>query len=145
MKIECSYCGEFLPDYQAEEPLLDKNDGKPCCDECYHEHFEFTCFWCDEYEDDEYMDGILVIAEECGGLPSGLYRILSKPYFISDMFNMNWLKDSFHRIGDLPPTFIVDPDDYPSGHLCRDCQQRVLVPRDFGRPEIRPLEEKSYD
>lgn len=138
-EILCSFCGEILIPEQAANPMLDKNDGKPCCDDCFHEKFEFTCFWCGNYEDEDYMDKILVITEECGGLPAGTYRILELPYFTSNYFSMWWDKSALERIGGIPPGFIIEEDDYPSGHLCSGCAERVLTVRNFGRPEFRAL------
>ncbi len=49
----CEWCGERLDDEEIEEKI---------CDLCYHEHYEFTCCWCEEYEHEDYQHVYLVWA-----------------------------------------------------------------------------------
>lgn len=59
--IECSFCGGPLEDEEAENPRLDPDDGEPMCDDCYHDHCEFTCCCCAEYGETKDQHNMLVV------------------------------------------------------------------------------------
>lgn len=120
---ECTRCGEELDSEERESPRLDV-DETAICDQCYHDNFEFTCSRCEGYGDNEDQHRYLVIFEECGGLRPGIYRINRKPYFISNYFDMWWIKESLSRLRDADG-YYADQDLYPSGHLCYGCQREM--------------------
>jgi hypothetical protein len=115
----CEWCGERLTDEEIEYPIPEG----PICEECYHEHYEFTCCWCENYEDKDYEEKYVVLTEPTEGLhselPPGVYEVVKRPYFRGD-----WIVESaLRRIGDVPPEFpeIEDSD----GMLCRTCEERI--------------------
>ena len=65
----CTRCEQELSQEERSSPYRDEDaDNGVICDECWREHYCFSCFWCDEYA--ENVDGpghLFVIAEECGG------------------------------------------------------------------------------
>lgn len=138
--IKCWYCDEPLDEEKAESPHTTP-DGEPVCDECYHDHFEFTCCWCQEYGDAEDQHKLLVVfdAEEAfdadareRGLTAGLYRIAELPYYTSDYLSV-WLNDhNLERIGPVPRG--ASGDGYTCGHLCGPCQGKIAWPYEVVLP-----------
>jgi len=130
--VECTRCGAELDEEESASPRLDSDvDDGAICDECWREHYCYTCYWCGEYEENTEQDKMLVISEECGGLPAGIYRIKRLPYFISNYFDMWWMTECLEFIRDVPPDF-DSYDDYPSGHLCAGCQKRIIEAKSGG-------------
>ncbi len=128
----CEYCGENLSPEEIANPIPEG----AICESCYHEHFEFTCYRCQNYDHEDEQHKMLVIAEECGGLPRGVYRITDFPYYTSNYFDMRWNKFNLEWIGPMPEELSAEDVNYPSGHLCRDCQLKIMPPRNFGNPEL---------
>lgn len=122
--VACDWCGEELTLEEIENPPQDVKE--PICDNCYNEHFEFTCFWCGNYEHEDYQGDLLVIAKECGGLGPGVYRIKKRPYFTSNYFNMWWDTYALEKVRDIPADWNPYDNRYPSGHLCVGCQKRIM-------------------
>lgn len=109
-------------------PLLDPNDNQPVCDECWHEHFEFECIRCGNYDNNETQHRYLVILEECGGMKPGIYRTLGS-YWCSNYFDMWFNEWALSRIKDADGEY-YNQGDYPSGHLCYGCRLELnLVER----------------
>lgn len=132
-RIKCSWCKQWLSDEERESPRKDPDGKKPCCDECYHEHFEFTCCCCCNYGDNEDQHNMLVVFQECSSMggPSrevfpGVYKVNVGPYHGSCMIGSGWLySDKLERIADLNPG--MDGEGYPFGHLCLECQGHVAA------------------
>ena len=129
----CTYCGEDLHHY-PEDPSTDE-DGEPMCEICWHEEFEFTCMWCQNYGRKEHQHNMLVIAEPesvrvlgGGEVQAGVYRITDTPYYAYWITGMHLYERSLHRIADLPED--LEPDYYPCGHLCMDCQEKITPATD---------------
>jgi hypothetical protein len=121
---ECSYCGDDISSIYEETnfgPATDPSDGTPMCDDCFHDHFEFACIRCGNYDLSEDKHRYLVILEECGGLTPGIYSIIELPYFTSNYFDMWWNTDRLTRIRDADGSY-YNEGDYPSGHLCTGCR-----------------------
>lgn len=131
-KVTCSWNGCELSEEETESPRLDPR-GEVICDECYHEHFEFTCCCCENDEDDPdeaIRDAALVIldSEQCK-LPRGFYQVIKWPIFTSDYFSMWFHEDALRFVGPVGDSEWTETwDGYPSGQLCRACQIKNGVP-----------------
>ena len=121
----CLRCGNELDDEELDYPRKDE-DGDAICDECFHEHYEFTCCWCCEYGDVKDQHNLLVVFEEVSDVKPGIYKITERPYYICAMIGSSWLiPGSLVRIAELNPD--MDGNNYPCGHLCLECQKKVLA------------------
>lgn len=131
-KIECTRCGNDLDEEEMESPQ--EEEGDVICDECYHEHYEFTCCCCCNYGHVDDRHKMLVVFETCdahGYDPQtgrevwpGIYRITGGPYHGGYLVGGSWLyEDRLERIADLNPD--MGGDGYPCGHLCADCQAKI--------------------
>lgn len=117
--IDCTYCGN-----EAESPRLDDVDD-PICFDCYHEHYEFTCCWCQEDEHQDHQHKMLVLVDPKGaGIAVGIYRIVSLPYYADGMIEGFLFESALEHLRDLPEG--IDTRGYPCGHLCRDCQKKAI-------------------
>jgi hypothetical protein len=136
--LECSHCGCEMDEEQSAAPRRD-DCGDPMCDSCWTDKYEFTCCWCGEYEHIDEQHEVLVVFEECGGLTAGIYRINEGPYWTSDFFTMWFNLRALTHLGNLPGALIARhkrDDEYPCGHLCRNCRDRLVFPRLWGVPEV---------
>ena len=149
--VKCDCCGEPLDDEEAESPRIDKHTGKPICDECYHEHFEFECQWCEESDekDREMAIGSLCVILQptpCDSLRlygassphwlrigddyrshmmPGVYRVVRWPVYCSNMLS-EWLyADAFEWFSPLPDVLKGGEHWYHAGGLCRSCQWKL--------------------
>jgi hypothetical protein len=126
VQLECSFCGEPLDGEESDSPRLDPDDGKPTCDDCYHEHFEFTCCCCQNYGEVADQHNLLVVLEETSDVKPGVYKVVDKPYYTQGMIGSGWLHPwALERIADLNPD--IGDDGYPCGHLCLECQRHILA------------------
>lgn len=130
-KPKCSWCGDPLDAEEAENPRKDPH-GDLICDECYHDHFEFTCSQCEEGEDIEHQGAIgsvTVVYEEVSGLGEkvkpGVYRITKWPYYADGVTECYLIENALTRITDVPEGW-TNADGCPCGHLCRTCQALLL-------------------
>ena len=144
IEIKCSYCGDDLKDDELESPSIDPDDRTPVCDDCYHDHFEFTCCACEEYGEVEDQHKYLVVFEAVDDVEPGIYRIKYKPYFTSGLIGSSWLHPrTLDKVKDLPVRWLAyvsitgkdifrelkaeeQDDGYPCGHLCADCQKAIF-------------------
>jgi hypothetical protein len=124
--MECEYCGEELEGEELESPHRDPA-GNVMCDDCYEEYFTFPCYLCENSANVEQRNvgHLLVVndAEECR-IARGVYRIKELPYYTSDYFNM-WFIEEALELTDIPVPELVGRG-YPSGHLCYECEQKLL-------------------
>lgn len=126
-KIYCCLCCDPLEGEEVERP--NEVNEEIYCDQCYHEHFEFTCCMCQNYGHIDDMDNIVVVLEPTDGwhgkMPTGIYKVIEMPYFSCVIASHSWLHDEcLERISDLPES-IISSNMYPCGHLCLDCQEKV--------------------
>lgn len=147
--LKCLYCGNELDEDEQGDPYRDK-DGDVLCRECYHEHCEFTCHWCENYADNDQECAIGSFfavfepvpargywfepentcpewfdAEEHQMLP-GLYRITKHPMY-GDAILDSWLEArSFEWVAELTDDMKKHGGyaDYPCGPLCLECQKK---------------------
>lgn len=126
---ECPWCGKEMNDEERESPRFD-SDGKPMCDDCYHQEYEWTCAKCEEYEHEDYRGGInclfVVIDDEEAGVPVGTYRVKEHPYYDSDLFSSSFLQWAIEQVdGNTHGLTEEKTDYYPVGHLCRECARKL--------------------
>jgi hypothetical protein len=129
--IECRWCGNALSEEEADSPRRD-DDNDPICDECWHNEYEFTCCWCQNYENVAHQD-YLVISEPTpamglgpgyGPLNMGVYKIVDSPYFGGPLIGLGYLfANALEFVADLPDG--IDTNGYPCGHLCRECYAKL--------------------
>ncbi len=146
-ELKCTRCGRDLDEEEAADPRRDEDvDDGILCDECYHEHYEFECCRCGNYDHVKVQHRFLVVFVETNGLfgpvAPGLYRITEFPYYGGPIIGDGWLENhALERAGDIPlrkawnletrDFDLIEPvpmDDYPCGHLCGHCQE-VLTRR----------------
>lgn len=121
-RVECEWCGERLEDEEAADPRRDAG-GDLMCDQCWHDEYEFTCAFCENYEHNDHQHDFLVVWQKTTGVEPGVYRTLGS-YWTSDMFSM-WLHpDQLERVGDIPKG--KGGGHYPCGHLCLKCRKPFL-------------------
>ena len=58
--MDCTYCGKELDSEELETPYKDGDDDV-MCDDCHHEHCEFTCDLCEEYGDIDEQHKMLIL------------------------------------------------------------------------------------
>lgn len=139
---ECSACGDALDEEERENPRKDSADD-PICDDCYYKDHQFSCCWCEERVDkteDQHNLLIVLYAEAVriesadDYLKQGIYQIVRNPYFAGDYFDMWILWEAVAWLCDLPDDVDVVDNQYPCGHLCLECQDKV-----WERIGARPL------
>jgi hypothetical protein len=134
--IECGRCGNDLDDDEMESPRQDE-DGDIMCDECYHEHFEFTCSVCQEHGDTEDQHNMLAVYDSEvfeendreNGWKRGVYMIVDRPYYLAPLIGQVWIYTRcLEWIGPIPRDKGNDesPIGYACGHLCLECQHKML-------------------
>ncbi len=139
--VTCTWCGGRINDPdEAADPRRDEK-GMVICRNCYHDHYEFTCCWCEEDEDAEYQHEVLVVFERMNSLGKtivpGLYRITKKPYIRDEIIDASIMRRCLTPIARrLPPSLARCAEDYgyPCGHLCRRCQRKVGVVSSLNQP-----------
>ena len=117
--IACELCGEALNEEEVASPRLD-DDGKPICDECFHEEYEFVCCLCEEYGFVEDQHNFVVVFDTEEVKP-GIYRVLKAPYWCHSYFSAWLYPDALEYVAPLP----MPEHDYPCGHLCKTCQDKL--------------------
>lgn len=127
---KCDMCGEPFSGEDIDHPFV--VDGEVVCEECHHEHCEFTCCKCANYGDAADQHNLLVVFEEQssmggdGKVQPGVYRVTGHPYHGGFMIGSSWLySDNLECIADVNPG--MDSEGYSCGHLCLKCQGDVLA------------------
>jgi hypothetical protein len=126
--IICWGCENPLDEDERESPY--DRDGHLWCDDCYHEEFEFTCCWCEEYGDNEDQHRYVVVfdAAACELALPGLYRVDHLPYYSQPLIGYGYiLSRAVTWLGFLDALPRAGWYDYPAGHLCLRCQRRALA------------------
>ena len=128
---KCASCEDALTKEEQEYPV-EEFGGLLCCD-CEHEHLDFVCCRCQNYERNEHQDECLVVFEPVlgypsgGHVPTGVYRILTGPYHGGPLIGEAYFfEESLQRIGDLTEEY-WEEFGAPCGHLCRDCVTRMTA------------------
>lgn len=142
----CEYCGGELAPEEIQYPYK----GELICCECEHEHKEFICHWCQNYDDIEheceigslfalfepvrarepivYLDGQFQPYPEWYDadkreMKPGIYRIKQWPIYWSAVFAGGLFAESFERVADLTDSMKHNGGrgEYSCGPLCREC------------------------
>lgn len=127
-KTECDWCGNKLDPEERESPRRDAQN-KPMCDDCYREHFEFTCAICQNYapKDEEGRIGLcIVVAEDwvCTA-GAGIYRVLAWPMFGQPLIGCGHMyEDAIQRVADCPDPKTIDTQGAPCGYVCAACSKK---------------------
>jgi hypothetical protein len=124
---DCSYCGNLLSEDELESPYTDE-DNDIICDECEHEHFQFQCCKCEEYDHIDVQHYYLIVADDVDkSIPPGIYYIKGGPYFGGPLIGeLGLFANKLLRLRDLPTN--IDTGGYPCGHLCRTCVRKLELP-----------------
>ena len=142
MDTECPCCDETIEVDGDGDPYT--YDDEKLCGDCYHDQYEFPCCACQEYGhvDDQHNFCVVFEPDECG-TPPGIYRIISYPYFYSDMLSGGLFPHALHLMASLPFMWLAyrtitgqkifykmkagdNPNGDSMGHLCADCQTKIL-------------------
>ena len=132
----CEWCGNQLTEEEIEYPATDgfgrKIDGT-ICDECFHEHYEWACDRCQNYEYEEFHGIWLVVFEavhvqgdwrsEDREAEPGIYEITKWPYFGGPIIGELSLYGGALRRTKAKIDF--PQGHYPCGHLCRECAKEL--------------------
>ncbi len=143
-EIKCSWCGDSLSEEELECPSTNSED-EPICEDCYREHYEFRCEWCEEHGETKDQHNLLLVLEaetvriesEEGYLKPGVYQIVEKPYYGTDYFDSWILWQAIVWLCDLPGDMDVAESWCPCGHLCLECQNKI-----WEQIGARPLSDK---
>lgn len=99
---ECGWCGNELTAEESKHP--EDRVSEPICCECFHEHYEFTCDKCENYEHIDHQHQFLVVYEKEHGLglygdvEPGIYEIVNFPHYGGPMIGGGWLyNDSLRK------------------------------------------------
>ena len=123
MITECKSCGAVLSEEELDGPYTN-TDGDTLCDEC-HQEDEFECCWCHESSISENQHKMLVIIKTIQSIKPGVYKIISWPYYADGMIDFHLFTSSLARFAKLPKD--IKFDDYRAGHLCDECQEKIIV------------------
>lgn len=147
--VTCSWCQEELDEAEAAYPRRNGKDGEAICDECYHEHFELECQWCQcsDDKDREMAKGLLCVVLQptpCDSyryktprphwlrridnrwhMMPGVYRVVRWPVYSDNMLDAWLYADAFEWFSPLPEELQGDEHWYHAGGLCRWCQWKL--------------------
>ena len=120
----CTFCGDALEGEEVESPYKDEA-GDVMCDECYRVHYRFTCCWCEEDgETSDQHNMVVVFDKEDAGIPLGVYRVKSTPYYSQDLLGGGSLHEwALERIADNPSD--INIGSHACGHFCIECQDKI--------------------
>lgn len=130
-ECECDDCGaDLLADFM-DFPEVDIEDGYVLCEDCeYNRRHEndVKCDWCEDVFDDpqtpeEKIFTIYPSMESSAGIDTGVYQVLSFPFWYSDMFSQSIFEDSVQRVGDIPDT---QEDRERSSPICPCCWNNYI-------------------
>jgi len=120
--MECSFCGNALSGEEIESPRKDK-DGTLLCDACFDDKYTHSCPICEDFFDED-LDAkispkhIIVLEEQKGGIPIGIYEIISYPFYADGMIEFHIFKGALKRICDAPTGI---ESHYSSRYVCDKC------------------------
>lgn len=142
-EIACAWCGDALDEEERENPRRDCDDDR-ICDECYHDEYEFTCEWCENYGETKDQHNLLLVLEadtvriesQEDYLKPGVYQIVKKLYHGGPIVGDSYiLWQAIVWLCDLPDN--ANRGYYPCGHLCLECQNKIWT-----QIGARPLSDK---
>lgn len=126
--------GEGDPD-ELTNPSFDES-GDPICDDCFDEHYCYTCPCCEEIVPKEgrgEVGALIVVVEpeddEEYGPRTGVYEVLELPFYYTDYFSWNLYEGATKKLTNE----IFDAEE--SAPLCEDCEKGVRWALKEGRTE----------
>lgn len=131
--MKCTLCEEELDEEETESPRVGK-DGDVICDRCFDERYSYTCPVCEEEFREDFSVKIspkyLLITEYASediGIDSGIYEILSYPFYTDGVIEIHIFKSAMKRISGLPND--LDEDDLWSDiyYVCDDCIKKMSL------------------
>ncbi len=143
--IKCECCGNTLEECEIEYL---RSEDETICGECYHERYEFTCHWCEEYgekSEECAIGSLFVLFESVRSRPpclqkqpdwydsteremrAGVYRITKWPMYWDAMLDSGLYAESFEWVLPLPEELARNGGyaGYPCGPLCPECQRKL--------------------
>jgi len=123
--VECSICHEpFDIEYEGVDI-----DDKYCCEDCRWE-YTWPCQLCgnSELEDKKGDIGtMLIVNEAIEGASPGIYEITEHPYYCQGLCSGGWIfRSAIKWVGPVPTgENKIETYDYPCGHVCRWCDDKV--------------------
>lgn len=129
MAYLCAECEEELSDDEFDSPYLN-GDNLPICFNCYESDYSFQCCMCGNLADlieEGEIGGLLICVDTEGtGLPfTGVYKVISWPYYYNGMIESSMEEHSLELITRCLYDLENDTDGYPIAHLCRACSEKV--------------------
>ena len=122
----CTWCGTELDAEESDSPRTD-GGGDVICDNCHHDHYEFTCCLCEDYGDVEVQHKYLVVFTETDGVLPGIYQTAEdRPYWCDAVLDAWLYPEALSRVRDLTPGLEASDRGWPCGHLCGDCQDKLI-------------------
>jgi len=123
-RLKCYSCGAMFNDPDEEaDPYRDDLDN-PLCYDCFCDEYQFRCCSCGEWGYNEDQHKMLVVTKKTQGIKRGVYRVVRLPYYADGMIEGIIFEDCLEWIADLPEKLHMN--DCPCGHLCVECQAKVL-------------------
>lgn len=128
-KCKCAECGTRIDLDGGETLYYAADSGNDFCEDCYD--CVQICEVCEEnHITKEYagrIGGLLIVfsAPECNIESSGVYEIVSWPFYCSWLVGMDLYENALRLLsGDIPD--FVQRVDYPAATaFCPDCEQRI--------------------
>jgi hypothetical protein len=135
---KCSMGGCVLGENDPDElinPSFDEN-GDPICDDCFDDHYCYTCPCCEEIVEKEGRGNVgtlIVVVEpeddEEYGPRTGVYEVLELPFYYTDYFSWNLYEGATKKLTNE----IFDAEE--SAPLCEDCEKGIRWALKEGRTE----------
>jgi hypothetical protein len=134
--MKCTLCEEELDEEEIESPRKDR-DGDIICDKCFDDRYSYHCPICEEMFSEDFSVKISpkypLIAEYASediDIDSGIYEILSYPFYADGVIEIHIFKSAVKRISGLPND--LDEDDLWSDiyYVCDDCIKKMSLGTD---------------
>ena len=111
----CDLCGKEFEGEEIDAPMS-YNDSV-ICDYCYDEK-SFPCAICEERMTDENVTHFVVNEDddEDFGVEKGVYRIISRPFFVDNMITQTIFSSAVKKIAEVK-------DGFGSGYVCEYCSK----------------------
>lgn len=143
-ETKCEWCDRKLT---AEEREYPRRDDEAICDDCYYRHYTYTCAWCEEYGDIDWLcrvGSLFAVFKPVGAyapylrpgtscpwysfrdlvMRPGIYRIKRWPIYWDAMLDAGLYAEAFEWFSPLPAEWARRGGwaGYPCGPLCEACQ-----------------------
>jgi hypothetical protein len=117
-ELKCYRCKNALEDEEIETTFTD-DKGNRVCNTCYKEYYSFQCCLCDDLVDLSEWNHF-IIPDSSYGFDPGLYKIIARPFFISNIIGEDTIfPSSVERVADIPLNFHAE--EYVTTEVCDNC------------------------